>query len=414
MAQPRIAVLATLDSKDDAARFVCEALSQAGGVPWLMDLSLKSHNIQGADVTAEEIAHASGTNLAALAKMDRAGAALSMIKGGTKLLLEKTQAGELAGVIGIGGANGSTVFCAMMRALEPLFPKVMVTPVAATAAVQWYVAESDIAMFPTIGDIVLNRITRAIIDNAVHAVVAMAQAWDKRKTMPLGTSPLIGLSSFGNVQKAVDAITALLQERGYEVIHFHASGPGGRALENLAQRGELHGVIDLVTSELTDELTGGVYSAGPDRLKAASSKGLPQVVVPGCIDHTNWWVGEAPERYGNREFYQYNLEILLMRTNAEEMEQLGEVFAERLNAAKGPVTVLIPRRGLSSHIDKPTQNLEGRTIGSWEQPETDAQFATALEKHLTHGTVKKLDLHINDAEFAKACVDNFLELLSAD
>ena len=301
----------------------------------------------------------------------------------------------------------------MMRALDPLFPKVMVTPVAATAAVQWYVAESDIAMFPTIGDIVLNRITRAVIDNAAHGVVGMARAWAARKQVVEDAPPLIGLSSFGNVQKTVDAITDLLQARGFEVMHFHASGPGGKALENLARLGQLHGVIDLVTSELTDDLTGGVYSAGADRLKAAGDRGIAQVVVPGCIDHTNWWVGEAPERYKTREFYQYNLEILLMRTNAEEMKRLGEIFAERLNEANGPVAVLIPQQGFSQHIDKPTQNLDGKTIGSWNQRETDAEFTRALEKHLTHGSVSKLDLHINDEAFAKACVDKLFELLDA-
>lgn len=412
MAKPLIAVLATLDSKDDAARFLCDALRQAGAEPWLMDLSLKPHETSGADVTGDEVAVASGTRWASLAKMNRGGAAENMIKGGTKLLLDKADAGELAGVIGIGGANGSTVFCAMMRALEPQFPKVMVTPVAATAAVQWYVAESDIAMFPTIGDIVLNRITRAIIDNAAHAVTAMARAWQARRQIPAQSPPLIGISSFGNVQKSVDVMTDLLEARGYEVIHFHASGPGGRALENLAARGEMQGVIDFVCSELTDELTGGVYSAGPDRLKAAGADGLPQIVVPGCIDHTNWWVGEAPERYHDREFYQYNLEILLMRTNAEEMTELGRLIAERLNVAKGPVEVLIPSRGLSQHIDKPTQNLQGDIIGSWDQPETDAYFTKALKEHLTHGTVRELDLHINDQEFAQICVDSLLENLS--
>jgi uncharacterized protein (UPF0261 family) len=408
-----IAVLATLDSKADAAEYVSSALLEADAEPWLMDLSLKPHDAPGADVTGDKVARASGTTWDKLAEMDRTGAAETMIAGGTKILLEKAKAGEIAGVIGIGGANGSTVFCAMMRALDPLFPKVMVTPVAATAAVQWYVAESDIAMFPTIGDILLNRITKAVIHHAAFPVAGMARAWTSRKLAKPESTPLVGLSAFGNVQKSVDVITEQLEASGFEVMHFHSSGPGGKALENLAERRELVGVIDLVLSELTDELTGGVYSAGPDRLTAAGAQGLPQVVVPGCIDHTNWWVGEAPERYKSREFYQYNVEILLMRTNAEEMIALGELVGERLNASKGPVVVLIPKRGLSSHIDKPTQTIDGEPVGQWGQPETDACFAQAVKKHLSKGPVKELDLHINDEAFATACVDEFLSLLDA-
>ena len=198
-------------------------------------------------------------------------------------------------------------------------------------------------MFPTVGDIWLNRITRAAIDNAARAVAGMAR---KRADAAVQDRALIGVSSFGNLQPAVDRITAQLEGRGFEVIHFHASGPGGRALESLAGRGELAGVIDLTTSELTDFLTGGVYSAGAARLTGAGAAGVPQIVVPGCLDFTNWWVGEVPERYRSREFFQYNVEILLMRTNAEEFAALGKLMGERLAAAQGPVTVLAAAKGL--------------------------------------------------------------------
>jgi uncharacterized protein (UPF0261 family) len=408
---PTIAVLATLDSKDDAARYACDVLREAGAEPWLMDLSLRPHDTAGADVGGAELARASGVPWEDLAEMERSQAAETMIAGGTKALLEKFEAGGLSGVIGVGGANGSTVFCAMMRALPPLFPKVMVTPVAATAAVQWYVAESDIAMFPTIGDIVLNRITKAVMENAAYAVTGMAKAWDTRRGRAEDHQPLIGVSSFGNLQKSVDRITEGLEGRGFEVMHFHASGPGGKALENLAGQGELAGVIDLTTSELTDLLTGGVYSAGDGRLRSAGAAGLPQVVVPGALDHTNWWVGECPERYKTREFYQYNMEILLMRTNADEMTELGQMMAERLNDAKGPVTVMIPTKGFSHHIIRETQDIDGNSIGSWLQPETDQAFTDSMHKHLTHGEIKELDLHINDHEFADACVEELMKSL---
>lgn len=407
----KIAVLATLDSKSEAAGFMCEILRGLGVEPWLMDLSLMPHDKIGADIGGDELAEKSGASWADVGKMERSQAAETMIVGGTKALTQAYEAGEISGAIAVGGANGCTVFCGMMRALPALFPKVMVTPVAATAAVQWYVAESDIAMFPTISDIVMNRITKAVMENACYAVHGMAMAGEARKSRSQETPPLIGVSSFGNLQKCVDRVTLRLEDQGFEVMQFHASGPGGKALENLAGQKELAGVIDITTSELCDILNDGVYRTGDNRLTQAGAAGLPQVVVPGAIDHTNWWVGACPERFKAREFYQYNMEILLMRTNAEEMTALGEMVAERLNGAKGPVTVMIPTKGFSQHIIRKTHDLDGNEIGNWLQPETDQCFTDAVKAHLTSGEVKEFDLHINDIEFADACVDEFLELL---
>jgi uncharacterized protein (UPF0261 family) len=402
-------VLATLDSKHDAIRYVCDALRQAGAMPWLVDLSLRPHVHTLADVDGAEVATAAGVSWEVLAKLSRADAARAMIQGGIKVVQAKQRSGGIAGVLGFGGANGSTMACAIMRSLPLSFPKVMVTPVAATAAVQWYVAESDIAMFPTIGDIWLNRITRAAIANAAQAVAGMARV---RRGAASHDHALIGVSSFGNLQPAVDRITAQLEGRGFEVIHFHASGPGGRALESLASRGELTGMIDLTTSELADFLTGGVYSAGGARLTGAGLAGIPQIVVPGCLDFTNWWVGEVPERYRAREFFQYNVEILLMRTNAEEFAALGKLMGERLSAAKGPVSVLIPSKGWSALSARQAHDLSGRQTGPWAQPDADRVFVATLRRHFRDGAIKELPHHINDPAFADACVAELAGLLT--
>jgi uncharacterized protein (UPF0261 family) len=405
---PSVAVLATLDSKHDAIRFVCDALKEAGAAPWLVDLSLRPHTLDFADVNGAEVAAAADTSWEGLARLSRAEAAQAMIVGGTKIVQAKQKPGGIAGVLGFGGANGSTMACAIMRSLPLSFPKVMVTPVAATAAVQWYVAESDIAMFPTVGDIWLNRVTRATIANAAQAVAGMARA---RRGVAEHDRPLIGVSSFGNLQPAVDRITMQLEDRGFEVIHFHASGPGGRALESLAARGELVGVIDLTTSELTDFLTGGVYSAGEARLTGAGLAGIPQVVVPGCLDFTNWWVGEVPERYRAREFFQYNVEILLMRTSADEYAALGQLIGARLRAAKGPVSVLLPMGGWSALTARKAHDLSGRPTGPWARPEIDGAFVDALRRHFLGGSIKELPHHINDAAFSDACVAELMGLL---
>ena len=408
MTTPKIAVLATLDSKRAEALYLCRAIRDAGGAPLLIDLSLKRHDFAGADITAQQVAAAGGTSPASLEALERSAAAESQIVGGTKILRELQSTDKISAAIGVGGANGCTLACGMMRALPALFPKVMVSPVAATAAVEWYVAESNIAMFPTIGDISLNRITETVMNQAAQAVTAMADGASARKN---GASrPLVGVSSFGGTQPAVNRITERLQIAGSEVIHFHASGPGGKALESLARRGELAGVIDLTTSELADLLGGGVYQPGPDRLTGAGAVGIPQVIVPGALDHTNFWVGQVPAQYRNRDFYQYNVEILLMRTTAEEYERLAVFMAERLAAAAGPYGVLIPKRGFSAHTMRTMHDLDGNIRGPWLQPEVDAVLTEALKRLLPPGKVTTFDLHINDQEFADICVDKFLEL----
>ena len=339
---------------------------------------------------------------------------MTMTVGAIEIVHGRFNSEGFDGILGVGGANGSTMACTVMRTFPLGLPKIMVTPVAATAAVQWYVAESDIAMFPTIGDISLNRVTRAAMANAVGAIAGMVEHSGRR---PVGagvgtTRPLIGVSSFGNTQPAVDGITSRLESKGFEVIHFHASGPGGRALESLAAQGELAGVIDLTTSELTDFVTGGVYSAGESRLTGAGAAGIPQVVVPGCLDFTNWWVGEVPEKYEQREFFQYNVEIVLMRTNAEEFATLGDLMGERLAGALGPVRVLIPTEGWSQLAGRPTSDLAGSEKGAWSQPHADRVFVDSLRRHLSNELVAELPHHINAPEFADACVVALMDLMA--
>lgn len=418
-----IAVLATLDSKAAEAEFLCAALLRAGVRPWLLDLSLRPHERGEPSITENQVsggtaAQAAGSSWPALAEMDRTRAAEVMIGGAGKILLERAEGNgsaiAIGGAIGLGGANGTSMACALMRTLPPLMPKVMVSVVAATAAVEWYVAESDIAMFPSIGDISLNRITRGVIENASHAVAAMALGRaDANRAAHDDQPPLIGVSSFGGTAACIDRVTERLTGAGFEIIHFHASGPGGRALESLARRGELAGVVDVTTHELTDLLVDGVYSAGDGRLRAAGEAGIPQVVVPGALDHANFWVGRVPERYKDRAFFQYNAQNILMRTNGDEFAALGRLMAERLNAARGPVGVLVPTRGYSEHTKRTTHDLEGRELGPWAQPDVDAVFAKTLAANLEHADIRELDLHINDPAFGDACADAFLAMIPA-
>ena len=409
--RPIIAVLMTLDSKFDVAETFCRHLSDAGGEPWVVDLSLRGHSYKLSGVQTTAPLDHDSPEFTGLKNVSRADASQLMLESAQNCVRDKIESGTVTGIIGIGGANGSTMSCGVMRSLPPLLPKIMVTPVAATAAVQWYVAQSDIAMYPTIGDISLNRITEAILRNAAQAITAMSRSAGSSEDAPESHPPLIGVSSFGNVQVTVDRITEALEKEKQEVIHFHASGPGGKALESLTLAGELQGIIDLVTSELTDLVTGGVYSAGPDRLKSAALLGIPQIIVPGCLDFSNWWVGEVPDRYRDREFYQYNQEILLMRSNTQEFETLARMFIDNLSKSTGPFKILIPNKGFSQMTNFPTQSWTGETRGQWLQPETDAVFLETLYQGLERDLIVELDLHINDSEFAEFAVAELRSLM---
>ncbi len=412
MSIPAVAVLVTMDSKGAEARFLADALAESGVKPLLVDISCKPHGAGGADVSGAEVASAAGKGWDDLAGMERNAASEIMMAGGKRIVSEKFQKGEIHGAAGLGGANGTSMACSIMRALPPLTPKVMVSVVAATAAVQWYVAESDIIMFPSIGDISLNRITRGVLTNAALALTGMVKGRNTAEEIEHPAPPLIGVSSFGGTAACVERVEKRLTEAGYEVMFFHASGPGGRALESLAGLGELAGVVDVTTHELTDLLVDGVYSAGEGRLEAAGAAGIPQVVVPGALDHANFWTGQVPEKYRSRAFFQYNAQNLLMRTNREEFEALGVLMAEKLNRAMGPFSVLIPDRGYSEHTKRKAHDLEGRDAGYWRQPEVDAAFVASLREHLKAGEIVSLDMHINDSTFADACADKMIEMLA--
>ena len=408
--KPTVAVLATMDTKGKEARFVADVLARAGVTPWIVDLSLKAHDVADADMAGATVAAAAGASWQTLNERSRQDAAAVMIEGGTKMLLEKFSKGGIAGAIGLGGANGTNLVCSIIRALPYLVPKVMISTVAGTAAVQWYVAESDIAMYPSIGDVSLNRITKSVMENAALAVAAAVKNWAAKKHAKTNKAPLVAVSSFGGTAACVDRVTERLEALGYEVILFHASGVGGKSLERLAASGELMGVIDVTTHELTDLIVDGVYSAGNARLTGAGTAGLPQVVVPGAIDHANFWVGHVPERYRDREFFQYNAQNLLMRTNAEEFEKLGCEIGNRLNAAKGPVRVLVPLEGFSEHTKRRAHDLAGNDKGPWKRSEEYRLFMDSLKTHLKAASVEEFALHINDPVFADACVDAFVEI----
>ena len=253
--------------------------------------------------------------------------------------------GKLAGIIGMGGSGGTSVITAAMRALPTGVPKVCVTTVAG-GDVHAFVGTKDVTLIPSVVDVAgLNRISRTIYTRAAGAIVGMVRA---TPPPPIGDRPIIAASMFGNTTQCVDSCRELLEAAGYEVLTFHATGVGGRTMESLIDEGFIDACLDITTTEWADQLCGGVFSAGEDRLSAPGRRGIPHLIVPGCIDMVNFGPPETvPQKYrdAGRKFYEWNPAVTLMRTNVEENRRLGEIFAEKANVATGPIAVLIPRMG---------------------------------------------------------------------
>jgi uncharacterized protein (UPF0261 family) len=211
---------------------------------------------------------------------------------------------------------------------------------------------------------------------------------------------------FGNTTPAVERAKAILEQAGFEVLVFHATGTGGRTMESLVEGGLITGVFDLTTTEWADELVGGVLSAGPTRLEAAARRGVPAIVVPGCLDMVNFWApSTVPPKFKDRKFYPHNPNVTLMRTNIEENRQLGRVLAEKLNQSTGPVTVLLPLKGVSM-IDSPG--------GAFWWPEADDALFQTLKAELRPGIpVIEMDCNINDPAFAERCAQCLLASLES-
>jgi uncharacterized protein (UPF0261 family) len=288
-----------------------------------------------------------------------------------------------------------------MRALPVGFPKVMVSTVA-SGDVSGYVGTTDITMMPSIVDVAgLNRISRTIFTNAAGAICGMVMG----EVVPgEDEKPLVTVTMFGNTTRAVNHAKEILEKAGYEVLVFHATGTGGRTMEALIEAGYITAVLDMTTTEWADEVCGGVLSAGPHRLEAAAKKGIPQVVVPGCIDMCNFWArNTVPEKYQNRNLYEWNPNITLMRTTPEENTRMGEIFAEKLNQATGPVAVYIPWGGVSE-LDP-----AGKPFHS---PEAMQAFVTALKKNLRSDIpVIEMQQDINDPFFSGTTAEALLDML---
>jgi uncharacterized protein (UPF0261 family) len=399
-----IALLGALDTKGAEYAFVKQCVEARGHAALLVDVGVLQPPRIEPDVSRQEVAQAAGVELAALVeKKDRGEAVAAMSRGAAVVVPRLYAQKRFDAIMALGGGGGTSVACAAMRALPLGVPKVMVSTVAGTD-VSGYVGVQDIVMIPSIVDVSgVNRISRQVFAKAAGAVCGMLET-----DVPPGEDrPLVAASMFGNTTPCVEAAKAILEQAGYEVLVFHATGTGGKTMETLIADGLIAGVLDITTTEWADELVGGVLTAGPARLEAAARHGVPAVVTPACLDMVNFWAPETvPEKFRRRKFYPHNPNITLMRTTPEECRQLGRIIAEKLNLSRGPVSVLIPLRGLSM-IDA-----EG---GPFWWPEADQALRDALKENL-RGDISliELDCNVNDPKFAQRCAETLLESMKSN
>jgi uncharacterized protein (UPF0261 family) len=383
---PTVVLLGTLDTKGVEYAFLRERLREHGVEVLLVDAGVNEPSI-APDIPRTELA--SGVEFG-----DRGAAVTAMAEGAERVVLQLYADGRLDGILALGGSGGSSIATRAMRALPVGVPKLMVSTVA-SGDTRPYVGAVDVTMMYSVVDIAgINRVSARIMANAAGAIAGMVGA----SVLELADKPLIGASMFGVTTPCVTRARERLEELGYEVLVFHATGAGGQSLEALVRGGFLAGVLDSTTTELADELVGGVLSAGPDRLEAAGAAGVPQVVSLGALDMVNFGPRETvPPQFEGRNLYVHNPTVTLMRTTPDECAELGRTIGRKLSDAQGPTVLFVPLKGISMIA------VEGQVF---HDADADAALFAGLRETLADSVeVHEVDTDINDPEFAVAMAD---------
>jgi uncharacterized protein (UPF0261 family) len=395
-----VVLLGTLDTKGHEYAYLRDRVREHGVETLLVDAGIYEPQVEP-DLGREEVAAAAGADVRKLAG-DRGKAVETMGRGAAELLKRLHAEGRLDGAVSVGGSGNSSIAAAAMRRLPVGVPKLIVSTLA-SGDTRPYVGAVDVTMMYSVVDISgLNQVSERILANAAGAIAGMARA-----TVPGGdgAKKLIGATMFGVTTPSVTRARERLEELGYEVLVFHATGTGGRSMEALARGGFLAGVLDITTTELADDLVGGVLSAGPDRLEAAGELGLPQVVSLGALDMVNFGPRETvPPQFAGRNLYVHNPTVTLMRTTPEECRELGRRIGRKLSAARGPTALFVPRRGVSMIA------VEGQPF---HDREADEALLAGLRETLDPSVeVHEVDAEINDPELAEAMANRLHEMLS--
>jgi uncharacterized protein (UPF0261 family) len=397
-----VIIVGTLDTKGQELAFVKELIEAEGLKVLVVDFGVMGKPTFEPDIKREEVAAAGGGNLAYLASGEHKDEAMQVMAAGLAVVVRKLyDQGVVGGIFGMGGSGNTSIATSGMRVLPVGVPKLMVSTLGG-GDVSAYTGTRDVTFMPSIVDVAgINSVSRQIYANAAGAIAGMV----KTEVPPAGEEqPLVTASMFGNTTACVDRARGVMEGAGYEVLVFHATGTGGKTMESLITDGYIVGSLDITTTELADEVCGGVLSAGPKRGWAASRAGIPAVLVPGCVDMANFWgIETVPDKYKDRNLYAWNPNVTLMRTNVEENAKMGAMIAAAANVSTAPVAVVLPLKGVSM-LDSPG--------GRFWDPEADQACYDAIKQHLRPGIpVIEIDHNINDPEFADKCAEVLLDML---
>jgi uncharacterized protein (UPF0261 family) len=387
-------IIATLDTKGREAAYVKKCAQSRGIHPLLMDVGTLGEPLAHPDITRAEVIEAAGYNLDFVKGKDRSIAFEAVQKGGTILTRHLFEEGKLHGVFGMGGGTGTAIVTHIMRSLPFGLPKVVLSTVA-SRDIKEYIGTKDIVMFHSVADILgFNEFMRLMLGQAAYAICGMIEKGSEIKK----EKPMVAVTAYGISSVCAMNAEPLLQERGYEMIAFHANGCGGMAMEEFIAQGLLAGVIDFTTHEIADEMFGGYCKGiGPTRLETAGQFGVPLVVVPGGLDNAVFSpFYPMPDRLKGRKIHPHDIRFCV-RMGPEEMKQFAQIIGEKLNRSKGPTYVLIPKRGWSE-ADKAGMELY--------DPKVDQIFVEELRKILTSKIpIEEIDLHISEPAFALRAVE---------
>lgn len=399
-----VIVVGTFDTKGLEFKFIKDLIEKQGLTTTSVNCGIIGDPLFVPDISNEAVAIAGGSTLAELQEKHDRGLGIDvMMSGAAKIIKELCDDGKVDGVISLGGSAGTTIGTFAMRSLPVGVPKIMVSTVA-SGDTRPYVGEKDITMMYSVVDISgINSISNRILANAANAIAGMASF---EVPVLAEQKPLLAATMFGVTTPCVTAAREYLEDKGYEVLVFHATGAGGMAMESLIEAGFIKGVFDATTTEWCDEVAGGVFSAGPTRLEAAAKTGIPQVVSLGALDMVNFGaIDTVPEKYKSRNLYKHNASVTLMRTTVEECSEMGKIIASKLNMATGPTTLFIPLKGVSA-ID-----VEGAPFYG---PEEDAELFKQLRENIGKNVeVIELDTDINDEAFALAMAKKLVSMVEA-
>lgn len=399
-----VVLVGSLDTKGKEFAYVRDIIRGQGLDTLVVDFGVMGAPEFSPDVSRLDVMRAGGGDPERLSSGKHKDEAMQVMAAGlAEVVRGLYEQGRLDGILGMGGSGGTSIATAAMRTLPVGVPKVMVSTVGG-GDVSAYAGTRDITFIPSIVDVAgINRISSVIYANAAGAIAGMVKL-EKPESSDIRL--LVTASMFGNTTTCVDAARTIVESNGYEVLVFHATGTGGRTMESLIADGYIAASMDITTTELADQVCGGVFSAGPERCLAASRAGIPAVLVPGCVDMANFWgIDTVPEKYRGRNLYQWNPNVTLMRTNIEENTRMGEMIAAAANAATAPVAILLPLKGVSM-LDSPG--------GEFWDPAADQACYNAIKASVKPGIhVLELDYNINDPEFSSQIAQTLLDMLKS-